>query len=249
MKNKTWNEFWGEFLQVTFHEKNPDLWPARERKANWLQKNFQLAPSSCILDLGCGDGVLDIWLSRMGFDVCGIDRNSKVLEIAKEIDDSKKVKFISSDLNNIDFKPETFDAIVFIEVSGLMSKEKELELFKKVHSWLKPLGKFILDFPEFVELNNSWTKEFPGGTARGISSFNESTRIQDIQFYFKPPDGEEFGIYDPIDKTKGNFPGILRYLYPKNEIQKILDQSSFKTQEIEHYYEKNYYSLLATKRP
>lgn len=103
MKNKTWNEFWGEFLQIHFHEGNPELWPSRERKASWVQKIMLLEPGATILNLGCGDGLVDIWLSRMGFNVTAVDRNANVLEITKRKDDTKKVKFISSDLKLINF--------------------------------------------------------------------------------------------------------------------------------------------------
>lgn len=247
MKNRTWNEFWGEFLQVTFHEGHPDLWPARERKALWAMKHLQLKPGATILDLGCGDGMLDVWLSRKGYDLTGVDRNAKVLEKARSIDDTEKVKFISTDLKDIHFEPLSFDAVLFIEASGLMSKEEELKLFKKIHSWLKPNGKFIVDCPEVVELQNSWTREFPNGMARGVSGFNEANRIQDIQFYFKPQGEEEFGIYDPYDLGKGDVSGIMRYLYPKVEIVKILNEIGFKTQDIDHYYEKNFFAVMGEK--
>lgn len=247
MKNKTWNEFWGEFLQVTFHAGHPDLWPARQRKALWAQKNFQLPSGATVLDLGCGDGMIDIWLSRMGFEVTAVDRNANVLQIAKATDDTKKVKFISSELNAVDFEPQSFDAVLFIETSGLMNKLDELNLFKKIYSWLKPNGKFILDCPEIVELKNSWTREFPIGIARGVSGFDQKSRIQDIQFYFKPHGEEEFGIYDPYDIEKGDVSGIMRYLYPKNEIFKTLEEIGFNVVEIDHYYEKNYFGVLGIK--
>ncbi|MES2803248.1 MAG: class I SAM-dependent methyltransferase [Bdellovibrionota bacterium] len=247
MKNKTWNEFWGEFLQVTFHKGNPELWPARERKALWAKKHFQLNSGAAILDLGCGDGMLDVWLSRMGYKVTAADRNSQVLEIAKSTDDTNKVNFISVDLKDIKFQPESFDAVLFIEALGLMSKEEEFKLFKNIHSWLRPGGKFILDCPETVELKNSWSKDFPNGIIRGVSGFNETSRVQDIQFYFKPNGEDEFGIYDPYDLGKGDVAGIMRYLYPKEEISKTLEAVGFKTQEIGHYYEKNYFGLLCTK--
>jgi SAM-dependent methyltransferase len=247
MKNKTWNEFWGEFLQVTFHVGHPELWPTRERKAQWAQKHLNIAAGAAILDLGCGDGILDVWLSRMGFQVTAVDRNSRVLELAQEIDDTKKVKFIASDLMELEFEPGSFDAVLFIESVGLMSKSEELELFKKIHSWLKPGGKFILDSPEFVEASNTWTKEFPSGIARAASGFNESTRLQDIQFYFKAPNEDEFGLYDPYDLGKGDVPGIMRYLYPPNELGAVLKESGFKTERIDHYNEKNFFALLGLK--
>lgn len=247
MKNKTWDEFWGEFLQITFHEGHPDLWPARERKATWVKKHSEIPPGSKILDLGCGDGMLDVWLSRMGMEITAVDRNSNVIQKAFSIDDTHKVKFIAADLKEVDFSAESFDVVIFIEASGLMSKEEELRIFKKVHSWLKPGGKFVLDCPAIVEEKNSWTREFPTGTARGVSGFDSATRIQDIQFYFKPHGEEEFGIYDPYDIGKGDAPGILRYIYPQAEITQTLESVGFRVREIPHYYEKNYFGLLAVK--
>ena len=247
MKNKTWNEFWGEFLQITFHEGHPDLWPTRERKALWANRYFKLPLDSAILDLGCGDGMLDIWLSRMGFNITAVDRNLNVLEKAKIIDNTKKVNFIFADLKDIQFASQSFDAVIFIEALGLMSKNADLQLFEKIYSWLKPGGKFILDCPDFVELKNSWTKEFPIGLARCSSSFDPKTRIQDIQFYFTPKNKEEFGMHDPYDIEKGDVSGIRRYLYPESELAETLKKVGFKTQKIDHYYEKNYYALLAEK--
>lgn len=243
-KNKKWNEFWGEFLQVQFHQGHPDLWPSRERKVLWALKHFNLKTGADILDLGCGDGLIDIWLSRKGYQVTGVDRNAKVLEHAKAADDTRKVRFIATDLMEVDLPAEKFDAVLFLETSGLMSKEDEARLFKKIHHWLRPGGKLILDCPEVVELQNSWSREFPNGMARGVSSYDPVTRIQDIQFYFKPTNEEEFGIYDPYDPGKGDAEGIRRYLYPRSEIKSVLESAGFRVEGIDHYYEKNYFAVL-----
>ena len=208
MKNKTWDEFWGEFLQITFHLGHPDLWPARERKAKWFLQATGLQPGSSILDLGCGDGMIDVWLSRMGHSVTAVDRTITVIEKARQIDDTKKVKFIAADLKEIVFQSDSFDAVLFTEASGLINRK---------------------------------------GVIRAESSFDESTRIQNIQFYFTPHGEEEFGIYEPYDLENADQPGIIRYLYPLSEISLILQRVGFTTTEIGHYYEKNYFAILAGK--
>jgi 2-polyprenyl-3-methyl-5-hydroxy-6-metoxy-1,4-benzoquinol methylase len=247
MKYKNWDEFWGEFLQVTFHAGNPELWPSRQRKADWCQKNLNLPKGAKILDLGCGDGLIDIWLSRMGFEVTAVDRSETVLNLARQSDDTHQVKFISSDLKSINFNPESFDAVLLIETSGLMSKSDDRELIAKIHKWLKPGGKFILDCPETVEEGNSWSQEFPIGKVTGKSSFDKSTRLQNIQFFFKPTSEEVFGLNDPYDLSKGNGPGIVRYLYPKSEVATILESAGFTAQEIGHYYLANYFAMMGQK--
>lgn len=130
-----------------------------------------------------------------------------------------------------------------------MNKLDELNLFKKMYSWLKPNGKLILDCPETASLKHSWSKEFSIGIARGVSSFDEISRIQNIQFYFQPHGEEEFGIYDPYDLEKRDLPGIIRYLYPKSEIIPILENIGLTISEIDHYYEKNYFGLMGIKKP
>jgi 2-polyprenyl-3-methyl-5-hydroxy-6-metoxy-1,4-benzoquinol methylase len=247
MKYKNWDEFWGEFLQVTFHSKNLELWPSRQRKADWCLKHLNLPKGAKILDLGCGDGLIDIWLSRMGFDVTAVDRSETVLNLARKSDDTKRVSFISSDLKNASFKPESFDAVLLIETSGLMSKEDDGHLIAKCHSWLKHGGKFIMDCPETVEEENSWSQEFPIGKVTGKSSYDKSTRLQNIQFFFKPTSEEEFGLLDPYDLSKGNGPGIVRYIYPKSEVASLLETHGFTSQEIGHYYPANYFAMLAQK--
>ncbi len=247
MKDKNWDEFWGEFLQVRFHQGNPELWPSRERKALWSQKHFQIKDGAKILDLGCGDGLIDIWLSRMGFDVTAVDRNRTVLDLAKQSDDTKKTNFICSDLKDVRFESQSFDAIFLIETIGLMSKEDDKNLIENCYSWLKQGGKIIIDCPEAMEMKNSWSKDFPEGTIFGNSSFDEDSRLQNIQFSFKPSSGEEFGLKDSYNEANGDKSGILRYLYPKNEIFQMVESIGLIVHEIEHYYPKNYFSILAEK--
>lgn len=247
MKYKSWNEFWGEFLQVTFHKGHPELWPSRERKVEWFIKQTGLQPGAKILDMGCGDGIIDILLSRLGYEVTSVDRNSKVLEVARTMDDTQKVNFVCSELQDFTAAPGTFDAVLFIETTGLMSKADDSAMIAKAYSWLKPGGKVILDCPEHVDDGQPWSKDYPEGTVRGEMKFNANTRVQNIQFFFKPINGEEFGIHDPYDKTKSSGPGIIRYLYPKTEMTGILENIGFKVQEVDHYYPKNYYGLMGTK--
>ncbi len=249
MKNKNWDEFWGEFLQVRFHQGNPELWPSRQRKADWCKKYFDLKTGAKILDLGCGDGLIDIWLSRMGYEVTAVDKNKTVLNLAKLSDDTKKTEFICSDLKEVKFDNQFFDAILLIETLGLMSMFEDKKLLQKCHGWLKPGGKLIIDCPEVVEINNSWIKEFPDGIVSGKSSFDTTTRIQNIQFTFKPHSEKEFGLMDSTNESNKEKPGINRYLYPKTELVTILKDIGFlQIQEIEHYYPKNYFSLLAGKQ-
>ncbi len=134
MKYKTFNEFWGEFLQVTFHLENPERWTARERRAKWVLSHLGLAVDSKILNIGCGDGLLDIWLSRMGMRMTSVDRTSKVIELARQSDDTKKVNFLNSDFRQLSFEDESLDGVLFLEAVGLVSNEDDQILLTKLVS-------------------------------------------------------------------------------------------------------------------
>ena len=242
---KSFDEFWAKFLQVTFHLENPDRWNSRQRKANWCKQHLTLNTDSKILDLGCGDGLIDICLSRMGMEVTAVDRNSSVLEHAKKEDDTKKVKFIVSDLRKLNFPKSSLNAILFLETSGLLTKNDDQILLNRIHQWLSPKGKIIVDCCEFAEVSNSWSKTFPQGEVSVSSTFDLATRIQRIDFNFRTSDGEIFGLFDPIQDSK---PGISRYLYSKEELTSMLNSAEFDVKEVPHYYEKNYYSLVGIKR-
>lgn len=247
MNYKSFNEFWGEFLQVTFHLENPDRWPSRERKADWALSHLNLKNGSHILDLGCGDGLLDIWLSRKGMRVTAVDRNTRVIELARESDDTGQVEFLSNDLRQLQFDSSKLDAVLFIETLGLMNKSDETALLKNIYRWLKPDSKLIIDCPAKVELENSWTKKFASGIVSGKSSFDPTTHLQKIDFHFTSNSGESFGLMDSADLQKNHGPGIVRSIYPKEELVKLLESIGFKVSEVAHYYKENYFSFVCIK--
>ena len=245
MLYKSFDEFWAKYLQITFHLENPDRWPSRQRKASWCKKYLGLSDGAKILDLGCGDGLIDIWLSRFGMDVTAVDRNPSVLEHAQAEDDTKRVKFIISDLRKLSFQNASYNAVLFLEASGLMTKDDDQTLLRNIHNWLSPNGSIVIDCCELAEVSNSWSKVFPQGEISVCSTFDAETRMQRIEFNFKKTSGETFGLLDPIRDNKS---GISRYLYPKEEMISMLHFAGFEVSEVPHYYEKNYYALVGSRR-
>lgn len=101
----------------------------------------------------------------------------------------------------------------------------------------------ILNSPVFS--SRGWAGEY--SKQRVAISYEIDQLARQGQCFFKPHGEEEFGIYDPYDLEKGDVPGVLRYLYPKGEIQQILQGLGFKTNQIDHYYGENYFGILAEK--
>jgi SAM-dependent methyltransferase len=243
---KTWDEFWAKFLQITFHLQNPERWTLRERRARWCQTHAGIEKGAVVLNVGCGDGVLDICLSRNGMEVTAVDRNPSVLNHAKSEGNTERVNFVTADLRTLDFPAQTFQAVFFLECSGLVKKDEDLQLFKHIYRWLKPGGKFIVDCPIFEEVSGSWSKSFPEGELTFNHTFDLGTRMFRIIPSFKEIVGIEFGLLDPIRDDR---PGLSRYYYPKDEIVSMLTSVGFAIADAEpHYHEKNYFAVVGTKR-
>ncbi len=246
-KSKTMNEFWSYFLQITFHEGKTERWTAREKKAQWLLENLNLKKDHAVLDLGCGDGIIDIWLSRFNCKATAVDRAGSVLNHAKNEDDTQKVDFIQSDLQLVEFPEQTFHGIFIFETLGLLKKEEDLKLLESTYKWLKKGGRIAVDCPIKPSEKNVWKKEFPSGVVHADTSFDVNTRIHELNFEFQSTTEEAFILKDSACSNYAPEAGISRYIYTQEELQKILEDIGYKVQLVPHYYGQDYFALIGIK--
>lgn len=102
-----------------------------------------------ILDIGCGTGLHDIELSKLGYDVIGIDISEDMINIAKSnaAKAGCKVEFLK-DVNKQFSLDEKFDTVIslFHVMSYQTTLEQRNEIFSLVEKSLKTGGIFIFDF-------------------------------------------------------------------------------------------------------
>jgi len=243
---RTWNEFWGPLLMIEFHRGNPARWTVREQKADWIFKKLNLNSSVRVLDLGCGDGLLDICLARLGAGVTAVDRISSVIQKAADEPDGALVKFLSCDFRQVEFSDKSFDLVLILDVIGLLSREDEVQIIRRVAGWLKPGGYLLIDCP--FKPGKSKTiieKEFGGGKLRLESTFERQTRQLHIKPQFHKPGGKVIELCDPYAKPMKQQTGIVRYIYPKKELGDLLRANGFDIQECHHNYSKGQYTFTA----
>ncbi|CAL1534871.1 unnamed protein product [Lymnaea stagnalis] len=90
-----WDAAYSQELQA-FQELGDvgEIWfgeEAQERMVRWLADKSELPPSSAIVDLGCGNGMLLLALRERGFsDLIGLDYSEGAIELSKKIAEKKQ---------------------------------------------------------------------------------------------------------------------------------------------------------------
>lgn len=115
-----------------------------------LIRQYAKEHSSSILDLGCGSGLHDLLLARLGYSVTGVDLSPEMLEAAilntpNEL--VSKLSFINSDVRTLTLST-TFDVVIslFHVASYQNSNDDLIQYFNTASAHLDKGGVFIFDF-------------------------------------------------------------------------------------------------------
>lgn len=130
-------------------------------REKWLRRLLARLPDrrGCVLDLGCGAGLpVAQAIFDAGHVVVGVDSSSE--QIARAQVAVPGATFTQSDMSEIEFEADTFDAVgAFYSVTHIPAKEQG-NLFKKVALWLKPGGSFVASLGTGAA--GDWTGEWMG---------------------------------------------------------------------------------------
>lgn len=98
-----------------------------------------------IVDLACGTGSLSVRLSKLGYDVIGVDRSAEMLSVAMSKGDPS-ILWLCQSMQQLDLYG-TIDAVVCtLDSVNHITDEKELEkAFSRISLFLEPDGVFIFD--------------------------------------------------------------------------------------------------------
>jgi cyclopropane fatty-acyl-phospholipid synthase-like methyltransferase len=98
-----------------------------------------------LLDLGCGAGepIPRMFIDK-GWRVSGVDFSQRMLDMAQKF--VPEMKTYLSDMRNIDFASGSFDAVTAVYSLFHIPRKDHRLLFKKIHAWLSPQGKFLFTY-------------------------------------------------------------------------------------------------------
>jgi len=134
MEAKLYDKTWGRYDYDT--------------DVRFLNDLFQEHGCKGIIDIGCGTGNHAVRLSKLGYEVTGVDISQTMLKIAKEKDKEAKIRFIQGDMRKLEKaipKGEKFDAAVCLgQVLSNLITDKDVQAFLNgLHKIIKKNGLFV----------------------------------------------------------------------------------------------------------
>jgi len=144
-------------LEARFYDK---IWGKRDYDADvkFLADFFRKYHCRSVIDIGCGTGNHALRVSKMDYQVTGVDVSSTMLEIAKAKDKEAKIKFIKGDMKKLEKvvpKGQRFDAAICLGqvFSHLMTNKDVQALLNGLHKILKQNGLFVFSARNAKKIN------------------------------------------------------------------------------------------------
>lgn len=105
-----------------------------------------------VLDVACGSGILSFALAKRNANarITALDR-AMVLPYAKQLAEvmgvTAQITFVAGDALNLDVKPESFDLVLFGNLTQYLSPEQIVGAFRKAYEALAQNGRVVITAP------------------------------------------------------------------------------------------------------
>lgn len=130
-------------------------------------KKYKKTKNNLLLDLACGTGSISLEMSKLGYDVIGVDNSDEMLGIAieKKFDSGLPIQFLCQDMRKIDmFGTIDITICALDSINHLDGIDDIKQTFERVHLFAEPNGLFIFDVNtlhkhRYILANNTFTYE------------------------------------------------------------------------------------------
>jgi ubiquinone/menaquinone biosynthesis C-methylase UbiE len=202
-----WNSYWKAFKLDAAKRATCEL--TVRKILELLREYIGLNNGLRILDLGCGQGDIDILLTeKSNFPILSIDISGEALKVALERITKQgleeKIKLIKADAYDLSFKDNSFDIVLSF---GYGSVGSYVGIQKEIFRVLKPGGVAIIDFRHLSIYNTLLTpreffsqwKRFRSGREIKIYHFGQlGVKEHFRQFGLILEDIRRFNTYPPL---------------------------------------------------
>lgn len=117
----------------------------QKRRSQVVVKYLKRSSAKTILDIGCAEGYVTEFISKIGPPVVGIEVNLESLVIAKNR--GINAEFINSSIYNLPFRPGVFDGVCILEVLEHLAKEDQKKALEEVNRILSEKGGLVISIP------------------------------------------------------------------------------------------------------
>lgn len=165
------------------------------------------------LDCACGSGYGSKLLATKSQQVLGVDLSKDAIIFANQHNHQSSITFLQKNLDDLDFKENSFDAIVSIETLEHIPHNVFLKFLQNIKMWLKPGGMFIGSSPMLrfkdgkpyitnpYHINEMSKKVFLDAITENLQDFQTHFYYQD-QDTFLPLTNEHTGFCIIIARKK-----------------------------------------------
>lgn len=124
-------------------------------------------PAKRILDLGCGNGATVAFLSKLGYEVHGIDLSEVAIKLGREhlAKEGLHGELLSGDASSLPYPDNFFDVIICYGVIDHMEPDRGLAIASEVHRVLRNSGLF------FVTLADTRSKKYGQGVRTAKNTY------------------------------------------------------------------------------
>ncbi len=188
-------------------------------------------PALIVLDLACGTGNMTIELSKMGYDMIGVDYSAEMLSVAtdKTADNglSGKILYLNQDMKDFELYGTVGGVSCCLDSLNYLLKKSELEqCFRNVHNYLDGGGLFVFDINtpykfENIYSDNAYILEDEEAQiyCGWQNDYNKETKICDFYLsIFERKSDEKYKRSDEIQSER---------CYFDNEIKELLGKCDF----------------------
>ena len=147
-----------------------------------------------VLDLGCGTGRHTLFLAQNNFEVYGTDISQTAIDITRQraLQLNLDVTLRQSDLRELNFEDDFFDAVLCVWTTGHGLKEDIKKSVHEMYRVLNPNGLLFVDFMSTEDANY----------ARGVA-LEESTFLHDFLDHSDVP--HHYSSYDELQDFLKDF--------------------------------------------
>jgi len=191
-------------LEARFYDK---IWGRHDYDTDvkFLGSLFRKYHCRSVIDIGCGTGNHALRLSKMGYQVTGVDVSPTMLKIAKAKDKKAKIRFIRGDMKKLEKvipKSQRFDAAICLgQVFYHLMTDKDVQiLLSRLHKILKQNGLFVFSARNAKKINEEYLNKLL------LDHMINEERLQLLVLTYNTRDSQDPNIiiWNPIYLIKDN---------------------------------------------